>query len=141
MKMKTVIGILILASICCFCKFQEPTPLTLLTDGTCLKWELLNCESNIENLNNRASNNVMMFCESGKGSIISNDGNRIDIQWSFDDAEKPTKICWKDFVNQQYCYQLITLNTKAMTLYIDNNKSKGYEKRLVCTYKPVVSIN
>lgn len=121
------------------CKFNGPDELTLLTNGTCLEWELVSCESNVEALNSNDNSNVLMrFCESGKGVITEND-NAIVISWHFEKKQTKNKLCWTDNSGEQYCYDVELLTKTKMVLVKDNKKTDDYKKRVVCTYKPLES--
>lgn len=131
------LGILIV--LCQACKFGKPSDMLLLTDGNCMEWSLVSCESNLEALQSEENNAVVIrLCESGKG-LIKGETESIVIDWEINTIDGSKNLCWKDVIGGEYCYTIQLLTNNKLVLYKDNDQEKGYKKRVVCTYKPLES--
>jgi len=119
------------------CKFGKPSDTFLLTDGGCLEWSLVSCESNLEALQNEENNAVVIrLCESGKG-LIKGEAEYILIDWKIENVVDNKSLCWIDGIGDEYCYTIQLLTNNKLVLYKDNDLESGYKKRVVCTYKPL----
>lgn len=141
--MKSNLVILCFLLVLSACKFSSVSKKTLLTNDDCFEWKLIGCNSNIENLNSADKDLSILFCEDGTGIII-NDGERNSIRWNLsldnviEDKTQNDSLCWTNN-GYNYCYQIQLLNANKLVLTKDNSKTDGYEKRVVCTYKPRVN--
>lgn len=133
--------VLCISLVFCFgCKFQPPSSTTLLTNDGCLQWQLVSCDSNVDALNSDIeSSSMLTLCNSGKGFLMQGDNMLVNITWNIQTEDSISKLCWTDYSKQEYCYQVSFLNTDKLVLFKENNQKEGYEKRVICTYKPLLS--